>query len=80
MGSMFAALFAFITKSFSALERTASAVDNLATWADEASGTFTDKARHERNMRMKAMMEEEGITELPKAKPRDRTAQAAMKG
>ena len=65
MGAMFNAFFLFLTKLFSAAEKSASALDNLATWADEASGTFADVARHERNEKVKAMMKEAGITALP---------------
>ena len=66
MGQVFTALFAFLTQLFSAAEKTASSLNNLATWADEASGTFTDEARHNRNMRVQAMMKEQGIDALPK--------------
>ena len=68
MGTMFTALFAFFTQLFSAAEKGASALNNLATWADEASGTFTDVARHERTEKQKVMMAAAGITELPQAK------------
>lgn len=70
MGTMFTMIFAFITRLFSAAEKTASALDNLAGWADDASGTFADVARHERQMKINTMMKEAGITELPKAAPR----------
>lgn len=70
MGSAFAALFAFFTQLFSAAERGASALNHLATWADEAAGTFEDEARHNRNERIKEMMKEAGITALPKAPER----------
>ena len=67
MGQLFTAAIAFIIQLFSAAERVASAANNLATWADEASGTFTDKARHDRNMAVQEMLKEQNITELPKA-------------
>lgn len=83
MGTMFNAFFAFLTQLFSAAERSASALNHLATWADEAAGTFEDVARHDRNEKIKAMMAAAQITELPKAKPRDNTlagqAKAAAK-
>lgn len=67
MGQAFTAFFAFIIQLFGAAEKSASALNNLATWADEASGTFTDEARHNRNERVKAMMKQANITELPTA-------------
>lgn len=67
MGKVFTAFFAFIIQLFSAAEKGASALNNLATWADESTGKFTDEARHERNKAVAAMLAEEGITELPKA-------------
>lgn len=70
MGSMFTQIFAFITTLFSAADHAASAVNHLTTWADEAAGTFSDVARHERNMKLAAMMKEAQITELPKAAPK----------
>lgn len=73
MGQAFAAFFAFIQQLFSAAERGASALNHLATWADEAAGTFEDEARHNRNERVKAMMKEAGITALPKAEPKPAT-------
>ena len=68
MGQAFNAFFAFIIQLFSAAEKGASALNNLATWADEASGQFTDIARHDRNEKLKAMMAVAAITELPKPK------------
>lgn len=65
MGQAFTAFFAFIIQLFGAAEKSASALNNLATWADEASGTFTDEARHNRNERVKEMMAKAKITELP---------------
>lgn len=67
MGQAFTAFFAFIIQLFSAAEKGASALNNLATWADESTGTFTDEARHNRQQRINAMMAEANITELPKA-------------
>jgi hypothetical protein len=79
MGTMFTALFAFFTQLFSAAERGASALNHIATWADEAAGTFEDEARHNRNERVKAMMKEANITELPKAAPRAPATKLAIK-
>lgn len=66
MGQAFQAFFAFIIQLFGAAEKTASAVNNLAEWADEASGTFVDKARFERNTATSEMLKQAGITRLPK--------------
>lgn len=70
MGHALTAFFAFFTQLFSAAEKGASALNHLCTWADEAAGTFEDEARHNRSERVKAMMAEAGITELPKAAPK----------
>jgi hypothetical protein len=67
MGAMFTALFAALTQLFGAFEKTASAANHLATWADEAAGTFEDEARHKRQERIKEMLKEAGISALPKA-------------
>ncbi len=66
MGKMFEQFFSFLTNLFSAADNLAQAANNGAVWANEASGEFADKKRHERNMATKAMMIEAGITELPK--------------
>jgi hypothetical protein len=68
MGYAFTAFFAFFTQLFSAGEKLASAANHLATWADEAAGTFEDRARHDRQEAIKKLLQEAGITELPKAK------------
>lgn len=73
MGSAFTALFAFFTQLFGAAERAASALNHLATWADESAGNFEDQARHNRQQQTKAMMIEAGITVLPKAEPKSVT-------
>lgn len=74
MGHAFAAFFAFFTQLFSAAEKAASALNHLGTWADEAAGTFADESRHNRQERVKAMMKEAGITELPKAESKAKAA------
>lgn len=48
MIQMFKQLFAMFTVLFSAGEKTAKSLDNLATWAEESSGAFADQARLER--------------------------------
>lgn len=69
MGTMFTQMFAVLTMLFTALHQFMSALCNVATWTNEASGTFADVSRHERNMAKQKMMKEAGITELPKADP-----------
>lgn len=52
---MFAAIkqfFSMITVLFSAGERTAKALDNMAAWAEESSGQFNDVARNERALKL----------------------------
>jgi hypothetical protein len=66
---MFTQMFAVFTMLFTALHQFMSALCNVATWTNEASGQFSDVSRHERNMAKQKMMEEAGITELPKADP-----------
>jgi hypothetical protein len=53
MGQAFNAMFAFFFMMFSAAEKGASAVNNLATWADESSGVFVDEARFNRSEKIK---------------------------
>lgn len=81
MGSAFTALFAFFTQLFGAAEKAASALNHLATWADESAGTFEDTARHNRQQAIKEMMAEAGITSLPKpeAKPASATKKPLAK-
>lgn len=59
MGQAFNAFFAFIVQVFSALEKFASAFNNVATWSDESTGQFVDDARHTRAMKLKGNMKEE---------------------
>lgn len=77
MGQAFTAFFAFIIKMFSALEKTASAIDHIAGWADKSAEVFKDEATHNRNMRLKAMYSEEALADIdaqaaaaPAAKPK----------
>lgn len=69
MGTMFTQMFAVLTMLFTALHQFMSALCNVATWTNEASGQFSDVSRHERLMAKQKMMDEAGITELPKADP-----------
>lgn len=78
MGQAFKAFFAFIQQLFSAAEKGASAVNHLATWADEAAGTFADKARHDRNEENKELMRIAGITEFPSAPVKSKSKPLAV--
>lgn len=62
MGQAFNAMFKFFFMMFSAAEKGASAVNNLATWADESSGVFVDEARHSRAEKLKKQRVEAAIT------------------
>ena len=76
MGQVFTAIFAFIIQLFSAAEKFASAINNVAMWTDESTGTFTDEARLKRQKHVQALLEDEGIDALPTAaaKPKRRVA------
>ena len=52
MFAMFKQLFVAITVYFTALERSAKAVDHLAQWAEETSAAFADEARIERQKKL----------------------------
>jgi len=67
MGTMFNQMFAVFAMLFTAAHQFMSALNNVATWTNEASGAFADTSRHDRNMALAKMMAEAGITELPKA-------------
>lgn len=69
MGTAFQQFFAVLTMAFTALHQFMSAICNVATWTNEASGAFADTSRHDRQMALNKMMAEAGITELPKAAP-----------
>ena len=62
MGQAFTALFAFFTQLFSAAEKGASAVNNLATWADESSKVFVDESRHKRKELLKQQAAEDAAS------------------
>jgi hypothetical protein len=69
MGTAFASFFAVVTTLFQALQQFCMGLLNVATWVNEASGAFADTSRHDRQVALAKMMEEAGITELPKADP-----------
>jgi hypothetical protein len=52
MFAMFKQLFIAITTYFTALEKTAKAVNHLADWAEETSAAFADEARIERQKKL----------------------------
>lgn len=51
LGLAIRALFSALTTLFGAFNKGASAVDHLASWADETAGAFSDEARQERLVR-----------------------------
>lgn len=62
MGQAFNAFFMFLQQLFSAAEKGASAINNLATWADESSAVFVDEARFNRKEKLKAQEKVAAIT------------------
>jgi LytS/YehU family sensor histidine kinase len=58
MFAMFKQLFTAITLYFKAAEKTASAVNHLADWAEETAAAFADEARIERQKKL-AMLKSE---------------------
>lgn len=54
----FTQFFAALTVLFSAFSKLAGTVDNLATVAEEASGTYMDQARIERQAKLHALRKE----------------------
>ena len=54
-GKMLQQVWITLTTFFMALEKGSSAINNLATWADESTGTFVDEARTERAKKLAAL-------------------------
>ena len=54
MFDMFRQLFQALKTLFSAAERSARALEHLASWAEEAAQTYADEARFERQERIAA--------------------------
>ena len=48
MGKALGQLFAFFTTLFTALERSAKIIDNIATVGEEMSASYVDQSRHDR--------------------------------
>ncbi len=69
MGQAFNAFFMFLFQLFGAAEKGASAINNLATWADESSGVFVDEARHNRAEKIKKQAIEAAATQAARALP-----------
>ncbi len=85
MFAAFRQFFSMITVLFSAGERTAKALDNMAAWAEESSGQFNDVARNERALKLavhKAKLKEleKTVEEVAKLElDADRKHQEAMR-
>ena len=58
-------LFAAITVLFMAGEKTANAVNHLATWAEESAGAFADEARVQRAAKLNKLNKELALTATP---------------
>lgn len=52
MGNAFAAFFAAIQSFFLAMQGFGRAAQNMSDWADEATGTFVDEARADREVKL----------------------------
>lgn len=55
IGGVIAQACAMLVALFSAGEKLAKSADNLATWAEETSGSFTDEARATRQQKLAAL-------------------------
>ena len=55
MFSMFRQMFLALQTLFRATEKGAKALEHLATWAEEASATYANEARIERQQRIAAL-------------------------
>lgn len=55
MFNMFRQMFLALQTFFSAAEKGAKALEHLAEWAEEASATYADEARIERQQRIAAL-------------------------
>ena len=53
---MFTQFFSMLSMLFSAGERTAKSLDNLAKWAEDESGTFVENAAIEREAKLAQAM------------------------
>lgn len=69
MGQAFNQLFAALFMLFSAAEKGASTLNNLATWGDESSAVFVDEARHSRKEKLKKQQAEAAASAKALASP-----------
>lgn len=70
MGQLFTAFLSLFTRLFSAAENAAIVAENITLWGAEASGQQVDIARANRQAALKELLEESGLTELPKPQAR----------
>lgn len=68
MFQMFRQFFSMITVLFTAGEKLAKSADNLATWAEESTGAFSDQARIERAKKLALINKPATTKALPKPK------------
>ena len=72
MFAMFKQLFMSITVFFVALEKSANAVNHLATWGEETAASFADEARIERAKKLANLNADlVKIESTTKPKPKD---------
>lgn len=55
MSEMFTAFFTMLTRLFSAGNAAAGALENVAVWAEESTGAFTDEAREARKAKLEVL-------------------------
>lgn len=55
MGKAFSMFWETLATLFTATNHAAKAINNVAEYADEASGVWADEARRERNTKLKAI-------------------------
>lgn len=62
MFNAFQQLCTALTVLFTAFEKIASAISHLATWSDEAAGSFADEARVQRKAKLAALNSKHSTT------------------
>lgn len=55
MFAMFTAFFSMLARLFNAGNKAAGALENLAGWAEDSTGSFADKAKKDREATMAAL-------------------------
>lgn len=68
MFAMFKQFFMAITVLFMAAEKSAKAIDHLATWSEETAGAFADEARIERAKKLANLKAELKVIESKQPK------------